>query len=383
MNHAQQSDAPASAGPVKYRGQVVYIYGYDIAYDMSDQPVNSLLGQPLYRYYAGSDKRSPRELFFYRPEMVRLPTVRRTTPHGPVDVQFSVKVFRVGAISISVRVPFEVSSGDELVQYHDLRFSEGSLHEEVQQLAQQVLAELAPYCIRPVSQIKDEEAYTVFCIEAPLLNDAGRPLAGERWLEANRSQIAALLTQEPDAASLSMQEAMESTGRYLSYYEGDLSVVDWDAALLVDQPENFDDILHVAELANVQLAELEAYDVLLDDALPRAYRDLRKRRLFRGTDILRSLREIRIDLARLSDETSNITKFFGDWHLARIYKQLSSRFHIDSWRRVIDEKLKTLDGLYQLQRQDQMNWWMMILEATIVLLFIIDLIVLVMLPLGH
>ena len=51
-------------------------------------------------------------------------------------------------------------------------------------------------------------------------------------------------------------------------------VVDWDAALIIDEPQNFDETLYVMELANLQLAELEAYDRMLDDALERAYRDL-------------------------------------------------------------------------------------------------------------
>ena len=40
------------------------------------------------------------------------------------------------------------------------------------------------------------------------------------------------------------------------------------------------------------------------------------------------LREIRIDMARFNDELPNTTKFFGDWHLARIYEKLSARFHL-------------------------------------------------------
>ena len=43
-----------------------------------------------------------------------------------------------------------------------------------------------------------------------------------------------------------------------------------------------------------------------------------------------------------------------------------------------DGKLKTLDDLYQLLKHDQNNRWMVILEVTIVLLFIIDLVILVM-----
>ena len=130
------------------------------------------------------------------------------------------------------------------------------------------------------------------------------------------------------------------------------------------------------ELANLQLAELEAYDRILDDSLERAYRDLNARPMRGRAGMLRELREIRIDLARFSDELSNITKFFGDWHLARIYENISARFHLGDWHRTIDKKLQTLDDMYQLLNHDQTNRWMLILEVTIVVLFVIDLVIL-------
>jgi len=188
----------------------------------------------------------------------------------------------------------------------------------------------------------------------------------------HRRQVAALLTQESESERLSKQESDESTGRYLSYYEDDLLVIDWDAALLIDEPRDFDETLYIMELANLQLAELEAYDRILDNTLERSYRDLSDRTFRSRADTLRQLREIRIDLARFNDELSNITKFFGDWHLARIYEKLASRFHLGDWHRNIEGKLKTLADLYQLLKQDQTNGWMMILEVTIILLFIID-----------
>jgi hypothetical protein len=91
--------------------------------------------------------------------------------------------------------------------------------------------------------------------------------------------------------------------------------------------------------------------------------------------MLQDLRELRIDLARISDELSNITKFFGDWHLAKTHRSLADRFHLGDWQRVIIEKTRTLDSLYQILLQNRFNTWMFVLEVTIVLLFIIDLIV--------
>jgi uncharacterized Rmd1/YagE family protein len=99
-------------------------------------------------------------------------------------------------------------------------------------------------------------------------------------------------------------------------------------------------------------------------------------RRWTGSKTLKDLREMRVDLARLSDELSNITKFFGDWHLARIYQTLAARFHLADWHKTTNEKLKTLDNLYQLLQADRNNRYMLLLEVTIVLLFIIDLLVL-------
>jgi hypothetical protein len=361
-----------------YTGDVVYIYAFDVAYEMTRQPVRELLGQPVAQFSVDASKRSPRQLFFYRPQMVRLPPLERIGPRGPVRMERVIKLLPVGAISLSVRVPFEVDQVEDLVCYHDLQFSNGSLSEEVRRLAEQVRAELAPHYVRPVRELADEEAYTVFCIESPLLTAEGAEVGAEGWWRARRRAVASLLTQEPDIDHLSKQEADESTGRFLSYYEHDLVVVDWDAALIVDERQNFDETLYVMELANLQLAELEAYDRILDNALDRAYRDLSARPTRGRAAVLRELREIRIDLARFSDELSNITKFFGDWHLARIYENISARFHLGDWHRTIDKKLQTLDDLYQLLNHDRTNRWMLILETTIVLLFVIDLVVLVL-----
>jgi hypothetical protein len=377
MEQIKSADLKPSINRVKqYIGEVVYNYAFDVAYDMTRQPVRELLGQPVAQFAVDASKRSPRHLFFYKPQMVRLPPLERIGPHGPVRVERAIKILPVGAISITVRVPFAVKRIEDLVDYHDLQFSNGVLQEEVRQLADEVRRELGPYFIRPVLQLAQEEAYTVFCIQSPLATTDGGDLSTESWLRAHRREVASLLTQEPDIDHLSNQEADESTGRYLSYYERDLVVVDWDAALIVDEPQHFDETLYVMELANLQLAELEAYDRILDEALERSYRDLGEHRARTRSDILRELRDIRIDLARFNDELSNITKFFGDWHLARIYENVSARFHLSDWHRSIDGKLKTLDDLYQLLKHDQNNRWMLILECTIVLLFIIDLIML-------
>src|SRR5215469_14845102 len=87
-----------------YAGQVVYIYAFDVAYDTARQPLRQLLGQPVEQFSMDGSKRNPRQFFFYKPQMVRLPPVERDGPFGKVKIDRAIKLLPVGAVSITMRV---------------------------------------------------------------------------------------------------------------------------------------------------------------------------------------------------------------------------------------------------------------------------------------
>src|ERR1043166_1791806 len=170
VDHLKSAERKSALpGVERYRGEIVYIYAFDVAYEMKRLPVRELLGQPVAQFVVDATKRAPRQLVYYRPQMVRLPPLERFGPHGPIRVDRSVKLLPVGALSITVRIPFDVTRIEDLVCFHDLRFSDGTyLYDDVRQLAEDVRKELANYWVRPVEQLGDEEAYTVFCINSAL-----------------------------------------------------------------------------------------------------------------------------------------------------------------------------------------------------------------------
>jgi hypothetical protein len=367
----------AKTTPQAFTGEVVYLFAVDVAYELKRPIPGMLLGQPLLPHQVGPAKRSPKQHLFQHLRAAKLEPVKMATPMGEVMVQRMVKVLPIGAVSIMLRVPFTVSQFRELGAFDRPAFAKEVIHEHLVSLAKSIHDELAPYAVRPAAALPEGEAYSVFCLETPKAHGSGTAFDAEAWFESNRHDIAAILTQEPDGSLLSQQEAVESTSQFLSYYRSDLVVVDWDAALVMDQPADMEETLHVLELANLQLEELIAYDRLLDAAMERSYADLlHPPKLFSRTALMNRLREVRIDLARFSDELSNITKFFGDWHLARLYEAVSRRFHLADWHRTIDDKLKTLDDLYEMLKQEQNHRLMVFLEASIVLMFLIDIIVL-------
>src|SRR5215211_1614826 len=120
MISAQDITRPRQTREIKrYTGRAVYMYAYDMAYEMSRRPITELLGHPVAQFSVDTSKRSPKHLFFFRPQMVRLPPMERFGPHGRVLVERVVKILPVGAISITVSVPFAVDTIEDLVGYHD------------------------------------------------------------------------------------------------------------------------------------------------------------------------------------------------------------------------------------------------------------------------
>jgi hypothetical protein len=153
-------------------------------------------------------------------------------------------------------------------------------------------------------------------------------------------------------------------------------VIDWDAALVIDLDGYAEDVLFVLELANLQLEEFRWMDRVLDRYLDQAYEDLVRRRWWTfgaAAAVLRSLRRLRVDLARLADEVGHTIKFVGDWHLARVYALARERFHLDQWRASVAERLGQLDELYTLTRGELYDRRMLWLEVVIVLFFAADL----------
>jgi hypothetical protein len=214
------------------------------------------------------------------------------------------------------------------------------------------------------------EDYVVFHLES-----FTGPFDADRFCAEHRAEIAGILRAE--RRPLSAQEVEDALSARLSYRSEDVIIVDWNAALLID-PEG-DDVREVLQFANVELIEMRYLDQRLDLALDQAYETLsrRPRGLLRmighyGAD-LRGLAELQVDNAILFEGVNNALKLLGDQYLARAYRLVSRRFHLDGWDASILRKLETLESVYQKLSDQAATRRMEILEWMIIILFILSL----------
>jgi hypothetical protein len=349
-------------------GDVVYFYAFDVANEIAASRIGPILGlqpKPLelrlkYAY--------PKDVKLHRPLAVESPPL--TARLGGQPVRLQVHIFTIGVVSLVMRVAVERKSLDDLRTYHEPKLDDGrQLDELAAELFAKVARDLESALVRP-SLPEEPEAYTVFCLSDPECDGDVN-----RWLTGQRAPVAGLLADLP-AERLSEAHVADVLRQTSSLEKSDLVVIDWDAALVVDLAGPPDDVLYVLEVANLQLEEFKMMDHTLDGALDKAYDDLERRALslFRSPSrTLRKLRWLRVDLTHLADEVTNITKFVGDWYLARVYLAARERFHLDRWRQSVEQRLSQLDQFYSVVQNEVYERRMLWLEILIAVFFAIDL----------
>lgn len=352
-----------------FKGEVFYLYAFDVADEIRTDKAEKILAKKTVPFGPSNERLVPKDIPFYRP--LSIDPQRGAWRIEGQPVQTLVRIYDVGVVSVLISVPFEAQSLKELLRFHRPVLDDRvPLDRAAHELCRSVVDNLREYLVSS-SEVDIPEAYTVFVVrQIDQVSDVGR------WCEDQRREIAGLLA-ETEPAALSEQQIDETFRHKISFENDDVAIVDWDAALLADLSGEIEDEIHVLELANLQLEELVLMDKRIDVYLNRAYEELERSRpkiwsWKRGE--IEKLRRFRMDVAKITDEVSNISKFFGDWYLARIYLAARDRFHLATWRESIHARLLHLDNLYETLRSEANEARMLFLEAMIVLLFIVDLV---------
>lgn len=359
---------PTGAG---LRGEVVYFYAFDVANEFRLDRAAELLAGRSAPFAARWGRPAPRSVPVSRPLVIE-PTYPDVRVNGH-PARLTIRIYEVGVVSVTIRAPLAVDSLAALNPFYTPTLGDSRpLDAFAREQRDEVCRSLGEALVRP-GEASEPEAYTAFA-----LSHLGGGRDANRWLADHEREVAGLLTETP-GDRLSEEQVADVLRLRRSFENGDLVVIDWDVALVVDLDREPDDVLFVIELANLQLEEFRWMDRQLDRYLDRVYDDLARRRWWAFGAmgrVLRSLRQLRVDLAKLADEVTHITKFVGDWHLARVYLLARERFHLDQWRASVEQRLEEVDRLYTLTRGDVYERRMFWLEVVIVVFFAVDLLIL-------
>ncbi|HWA59700.1 MAG TPA: hypothetical protein VG692_20765 [Gemmatimonadales bacterium] len=305
--------------------------------------------------------------FQYRPAPLRVSQEGAQLPHGTWrnEPRVDLVLYDFGAASVAYEFRVPGALDEVKAASVALRRSE-ALRQDARQRVEALLQSVGGAAQKP--RVADyTEDYTIIGIREPIGG-----VTAQGFCDANVGRIAEIL--RPDAGGLSPEEITAATEIRISFGPRDVTVVDWDAAFVLDpEPE---DVRAVLEFANVQLLEMRWLDLQLDQAIERSYHLLApargwRRFVARGvTGDVRRVAELQLESAVLLERVTNALKVFGEEYLARIYRLAAKRFQLDELDTAITQKLATIESIYQKLsdraatiRMEMLEWVVIILIA--------------------
>src|SRR5256885_11761564 len=360
----------AQAEPVVQEGVCYALFAYDaglaINLDESERRITAMTQRAAIRH----KHRAPR-YFEYRPAPLRVTQEGEALAVGAFRTTPSVDavLYDFGAVSVTYQIPLEGPLARLVTLAEELYESDGLLADS-RRWVEHLLAAIAPGVTRP-GLADFVETYVIFEIAA-----SSPPCAPAALITTHAREVAQILRAE--RAVLSDQEVSDALAHRISFGAEDVTLIDWEAALIVDR--DAEDVRTVLEFANVELLEMRFLDQQLDDALDESYETLSRRRYGlwqQGSSRadLRRVGQLQVDNAILFEGVNNALKLLGDQYLARVYRLVSERFHLAEWDASILRKLQTLESIYQKladqaanRRTETLEWIVIVLIAAEILI---------------
>src|ERR1039458_3985752 len=206
------------------KGEVVYLYAFDVANEIITQRVQEILSEKPFPFEIRMDRTLPKDMPLYKPLTIEPPPL--SVSLRGASVRRLIRVYDVGVVTVMMRGAFEAQALADLMPFHNPKLENGETLDAVAlKLCAEVCDSLKDLLVGRTEFPPPPEAYTVFC-----LTDLAGADDVNRWLDGQRREVAGLLT-ETAANQLSEAQVGEVLRIQRSFENTDLAVIDWDAAL--------------------------------------------------------------------------------------------------------------------------------------------------------
>jgi hypothetical protein len=372
------ADDQSTAQIVIEKGICQAIYVYDIGHSIDLNAAETRSAQSTEREPIRHKRKAPR-YFEYQPNPLRI--LQSSAPIQLGGFKTSIVdclVYDFGAVSVTYEIDIAGPLGS-LAALSDQLYESRLLQDDSRALVEQMVRQLDAAITEPTLSplVEDYVIYQIDRLKCPL------PL--NEMIARHSQQLAQILRSEQQ--QLSDQEVTDALSHRISFGTNDVTIIDWQAALVIDQ--DAEDVRAVLEFANVELLEMRHLDDQLDRVLNQSYRTLSRqnwKHLFsfrQGASQLRRLAKLQMDSAVLFEEVNNSLKLLGDQYLARVYRLVSQRMHIGDWDASILRKLQTADSIYSKLSDYQSARRMEILEWIIIILIALSTVLALLPGLSH
>ena len=184
------------------------------------------------------------------------------------------------------------------------------------------------------------EEYTI------LLVDNARPTP-DKWIDRNALALANFIRSQREV--LDKKEIGEILASRSRYSTQDLTLVDWEGAVIIAPNNDFQSDIVLLKIGNYQLLRYRMLDKSIEDMLDKInetfFQKKRRPRATRG--LIRQIAEHRLEVMLDFERAEQNLLLIGDWYTAKLYEIIQAEFYLKDWKDNVRTKLDNLESIVE------------------------------------
>lgn len=220
-----------------------------------------------------------------------------------------------------------------------------------------------------------------------LLAEEAKP-SPDKWIEKNARDLARFIRSQRETFDPGeIGEILSSRTRYSAH---ELTLVDWEGAVIIAPENDFQSDIALFKIGNYQLLRYRMLDESLENILDQInveFLQNKKHPLRPGPtrSTVRKIVQYRIEVMLDFERAEQNLLLIGDWYTAKLYEAIRDELYLEDWKSVVRGKLDNLEGLIgTIQENLSLTWsglleniqlagWIILLVGYFILFFIQDL----------
>lgn len=196
------------------------------------------------------------------------------------------------------------------------------------------------------------------------------------------AEITRFLSGETSHRTLHGKEIMDKLSHDISYYDEDLFLVSYEAALVKGCDDYFNDLRLYLELGLALSFLYHIYDWKIDGEISQAFKAIKTaqkstiftqapRRLERS---LLKVSEFKLDILDNLEDLMNPLKVTSDWYYQSAYERILKLLKVNDYENIVSHKIDALEDLYSTAQEISYSKMALITEIIIILLIAFEVI---------
>jgi len=207
----------------------------------------------------------------------------------------------------------------------------------------------------------------------------------DKWIKKNALAITRFIRSQREVFDKTeIDEILISRSRYSAE---DLTLVDWEGAMIIAPAGDYQSDITLLKIGNYQLLRYRMLDqsieVMLDKINEAFFKNKRRPRPTRG--LIRQIAEHRLEVMMDFERAEQYMLLIGDWYTAKLYEAIQAEFYLKDWKESVKNKLDNLENIVETIKDNfsvsfeglmdrlQLIGWVLLLIGYIYLFIVEDL----------